>query len=95
MKITKRQLRRIINEEKQKLLAEADLNTLRRMRVDINDVLMKHGVDDPVEAAAMLRMLADKIEDNGIYDATPALNRSAEDEFVDAGIRARMLKRRS
>ena len=67
MKITKRQLRRIIKEEKQKLLAEAGLNTLRRMRVDIDDVLMKHGVKDPVQAASMLRMLADKVEKEGVY----------------------------
>ena len=77
MKITKRQLRRIIKEEKQKLLAEADLNTLRRMRVDIDDVLMKHGVGDAVQAAAMLRMLADKVEKDGVYGEQP------EPEFID------------
>ena len=77
MKITKRQLRRIIKEEKQKLLAEADLNTLRRMRVDIDDVLMKHGVKDAVQAAAMLRMLADKVEKDGVYGEKP------EPEFFD------------
>ena len=76
MKITKNQLRRIIKEEKQKLLAEAGLNDLRRMKVDIDDVLAKHGATDPVQAAAMLRMLADKIEKDGVYS-------SGKPEFID------------
>lgn len=76
MKITKRQLKRIIKEEKQKLIAEANLNDLRRMRVDIDDVLAKHGVTDAVQAAAMLRMLADKLEKDGLYS-------SGAPEFID------------
>ena len=76
MKITKRQLRRIIREEKQRILAEADLNDLRRMRVDIDDVLAKHGVMDAIQAASMLRMLADKIEEDGVYSKD-------KPEFID------------
>ncbi len=46
------------------------------MRVDIDDVLAKHGVTDAVQAAAMLRMLADKLEKDGLYS-------SGAPEFID------------
>jgi hypothetical protein len=38
---------------------------------------MKHGVEDAVQAAAMLRMLADKVEKDGVYGEKP------EPEFFD------------
>ena len=91
MKITKRQLRRIIKEEKQKILAEADYRhpktgeNMFLMLNDIVDKLLDAGMDTG-ELAAELRGLADDVQ-----DSAPT---NAEDQFIDAGIRAREMSKR-
>ena len=91
MKITKRQLRRIIKEEKQKILAEADYRhpktgeNMFLMLNDIVDKLLDAGMNTG-ELAAELRGLADDVE-----DSAPT---NAEDQFIDAGIRAREMSKR-
>ena len=69
MKISKRQLRRIIKEEKQKILAEANYRhpktgeNMFLMLNDIVDKLLDAGMDTG-ELAAELRGLADDVEDS-------------------------------
>mgnify|MGYP001445466259 CR=1 FL=1 len=63
MKITKRQLRRIIKEEKAKLVEQAFPVDLYRQLNDVVDKLMSAG-QSPDEVAAELRGIADDIEDN-------------------------------
>ena len=69
MKITKRQLRRIIKEEKQKLVKEANLRhpetgeNMFLMLNDIVDMLLSAGFDER-ELAGELRGLADDVEDS-------------------------------
>ena len=76
MKITKRQLRRIIKEEKTKILKEAsnfrDPETGENLWLVLNDVVGKllDGGVAPVEMANELRGLADDVEDSApIQDA--------------------------
>ena len=91
MKISKRQLRRIIKEEKQKILAEANYRhpktgeNMFLMLNDIVDKLLDAGIDT-MELANELRGLADDVEDSAPMNA--------EDQFVDAGIRAREMSKR-
>jgi hypothetical protein len=63
MKITKRQLRRIIREEKARLVEEALPVDLYRQLNAIVDNLMSAG-QSADEVAAELRGIADDIEDN-------------------------------
>ena len=94
MKITKRQLRRIIKEEKAKILAEGLPGGYRHPKTgedlflmlnDAIDKLLDQGID-PGELADELRGLADDVLDSVPMDA--------EDQFVDAGIRAREMSKR-
>ena len=94
MKITKRQLRRIIKEEKAKLQAEGQYRhpktgeDLFLMINDAIDKLLDQGMDTG-ELAGELRGLADDVEDSRSFEAP-----RAEDEFIDAGIRAREMSKR-
>ena len=94
MKITKRQLRRIIKEEKAKLQAEGQYRhpktgeDLFLMINDAVDKLLDQGMSTG-ELADELRGLADDVE-----DSAPAAGMSAEDEFIDAGMRAREMSKR-
>ena len=63
MKITKRQLRRIIREEKARLVEQAFPMDLYRQLNDVVDKLMSAG-QSPDEVASELRGIADDIEDN-------------------------------
>ena len=69
MKITKRQLRRIIKEEKAKIIAEADYRhpktgeSLFLMLNDVVDKLLDAGMDT-TELANELRGLADDVDDS-------------------------------
>ena len=71
MKITKRQLKRIIKEEKVKLLREAsnfrDPKTGENLWLMLNDVIEKllDGGVDTTEMASELHGLADDVEANG------------------------------
>ena len=88
MKISKNQLRRIIKEEKQKILAEANYRhpktgeNMFLMLNDIVDKLLDAGMDTG-ELAAELSGLADDVE-----DSTPS------DDFMDVeGFRSEMSRR--
>ena len=91
MKISKNQLRRIIKEEKAKILAEASYRhpktgeNMFLMLNDIVDKLLDAGMDTG-ELADELRGLADDVLDSA--------SMNAEDQFVDAGIRAREMSKR-
>ena len=71
MKITKRQLKRIIKEEKAKLLREAanfrDPKTGENLWLVLNDVVekLRDGGVDTMEMANELRGLADDVEESG------------------------------
>ena len=90
MKITKRQLRSIIKEEKQKILAEANYRhpktgeNMFLMLNDIVDKLLDAGMDTG-ELANELRGLADDVEDS----APPS------DDFMDVEGFSKEMKRRS
>ena len=88
MKISKNQLRRIIKEEKQKILAEANYRhpktgeNMFLMLNDIVDKLLDAGMDTG-ELAAELRGLADDVEDS-----------APSDDFMDVeGFRSEMSRR--
>ena len=66
MRITKRQLRRIIREEKTRLAEQAFPMDLYRQLNDVIDKLMAAG-QAPYEVAGELRGIADDIEDNAQY----------------------------
>ena len=94
MKITKRQLRRIIKEEKAKILEEGLPGGYRHPKTgedlflmlnDAIDKLLDQGMDTG-ELADELRGLANDVEDS--------VPMNAEDQFVDAGIRAREMSKR-
>ena len=94
MKITKRQLRKIIKEEKAKILEEGLPGGYRHPKTgedlflmlnDAIDKLLDQGMDTG-ELADELRGLADDV-----LDSAPM---NAEDQFVDAGIRAREMSKR-
>ena len=102
MKITKRQLRRIIKEEKAKILSEASYRHPKTgedmflMLNDIVDKLLDMGMDT-AELSAELRGLADDVDDSkyvNMQNSAHAAGKSAEDEFIDAGIRAREMSKR-
>ncbi len=73
MKITKRQLRRIIKEEKAKLVSEMGYRhpktgeDLLLMLNDVVDKLLDQGMDT-MELAGELRGLADDVEDSRYVD---------------------------
>jgi len=70
MKITKRQLKRIIKEEKNKFLKEVSFRhpktgeNMFLMLNDIVDIMLTQGIN-PAELAGELRGLADDVEDSG------------------------------
>ena len=74
MKITKRQLRRIIKEEKAKLVSEMGFRhpktgeDLLLMLNDVVDKLLDQGMDT-MELAGELRGLADDVEDSRYVNA--------------------------
>ena len=65
MKITKRQLRRIIKEEKAKILEEGMPSNEGDLLLTLNDIVDQLLVRmDPMELANELRGLADDVEDS-------------------------------
>tara|TARA_B100000131_G_C17947403_1_gene544957 strand:- start:500 stop:760 length:261 start_codon:yes stop_codon:yes gene_type:complete len=80
MKVTKRQLKRIIKEEKARLISERNFSDrLARVVVSVfEDTLDMPGVDgDPEQAAQIIR---DKV-DNALDLAVKGLQQTADDGF--------------
>ncbi len=95
MKITKRQLRRIIREEKARIIAEQrdDRAFLASMKT-IMEQLMELDPESRIENAQTLIENLESVIDQAGDEIDQAGSASAEDQFVDAGIRGREMSKR-